>query len=701
MPEQVLFEEMLGALQKPEVRIRLQERKKQLQADLKTSIGQVAKALNVTEAQLRNWEKQKALVPDRDASAKQGGQRRYGLNDLSKLVLIEELLRQGYSLSDIAGSIQEIYRLFESETVPLSGSSLEPTQSINERIDQADKGYFWRFFVPQVLFFATSLIFESPPTEDAGLFLPASDASQQIQVTKITHAKELRHFGETLACWHGRDRPFYIFFEEYGALLDYPDLYKIISLDELTLSAPATGAYLVTEPKLADALTKPDHLMKETTRLTFQTTQRLLDLLQKTKAEWSPSLRSAIGYMVYLAPDFALPTLLGEPLLSKMAEMVVLAGGIKHDGNPKWRFACILLPDNASASLYQRSLVVRAQSAKSPHQIGTTLTAGPQFPISLSQKAFHSGLIVYRSEVSNEDPAIVSRMAEEPIRSAIAVPIEGEEGSPLGVLYIVSAEPQAFPEEDQRLLRVMGKMIGEVVLTYHARQLAAGTLRRMISTPQIIERTMEEFSSENAFIRQLEGLLDKIRLGEQPLENLSFLAIDIDRHTRIATKFGDWAARNLIWEVGRQIKELFRVHSRKPGDLQLYRVYADRFYVLMNNFSLDETRVFADRLKRSLDHPYRINAAHSLDEEPSDKIVLDDITLRFGVTGYDFERLRFFLQVNPEPVVPSVRAFLTRALDQALATGKNLGGNVIISWDSKKTTFIQWPLADAASVPAE
>lgn len=688
-PEQLA--KMLDTLTEPEVQARLQERQRKLQDDMTTSIGQVAKALRRTVPQLRNWEKQKALVPERAPANGQGGQRRYSRSDLRKLVIIEELLRRSYTLSDIATFMAKGYAHLQDNITQGSSAPAEVVQSLTERTDQAEQGYFWRFFVPQLLYLAISLVFEAPPAGEVGLFLPIHEAAQPEAAPTLTHAGEMARLGRTLLGWQGRDRPFYTALYEQGTSLEYPNLYSLISLDELTPLSPATGAYLVADHKIAGALKMPERLAQRSTGLALKAAQRLLRLLQEISAEWVPLLRSGAGYMVYHAPDFTAPTLFGDPLLTRMAEMVVRAGGMKPDGKtPKWRFACILLPNNPDAPVYQWNLVVQAQSAKSPHQTGTTaLKPEPQTPISLSQRALHSGHIVSRSEISSEDVAIVSRKSEEPIRSALALPIEGE-GRSLGVLYIVSDEPAAFSEDDQRVLRVLGKMIGEVVLTYHARRLPPDLLRGIIENPQIVEQTLREYLSENDFIDQLEQLLARIRAGEKPLEYLSFIALDVDRHSHIVHTYGEWAAKRLIGEVGNEIQELFRVHSRKPGDLLLYRIYADRFYVLMNNFSLDATRPFAARLKRSLTHPYLIKAAQSPQDERDAKITLD-VTLRLGVTSYDLSRLESFLKLSSEPIVPTVRAFLTRALDQALLAGKNLGGNVIMTWDPKNSDFIRWP----------
>ena len=109
MQEHELVAKMLIVLREPEVQTRLQARQRKLQDDMTTSIGQVAKALHLTVPQLRNWEKQRALVPGRASADGQEGQRRYDRDDLKKLVIIEELLGRSYTLADIAVFMAKAY----------------------------------------------------------------------------------------------------------------------------------------------------------------------------------------------------------------------------------------------------------------------------------------------------------------------------------------------------------------------------------------------------------------------------------------------------------------------------------------------------------------------------------------------------------------------------------------------------------------
>ena len=149
-----------------------------------------------------------------------------------------------------------------------------------------------------------------------------------------------------------------------------------------------------------------------------------------------------------------------DEMLVGLANMVVRLGGKTADGKDKWCFCLIHLPEDATLPLQQRTLVLRAQSANSPHVVGSA-TVLPK-DTSLSLKAFQSGSVIYRPEISPEDTNIAYHGKEEPIGSAIAIPVAGKDRLSVAVISIASDEPKAFSEDDQRLLRIIGKMIEEL-----------------------------------------------------------------------------------------------------------------------------------------------------------------------------------------------------------------------------------------------
>src|SRR5205823_6709896 len=129
--------------------------------------------------------------------------------------------------------------------------------------------------------------------------------------------------------------------------------------------------------------------------------------------------------------------------LNGFTNMVVRLGGQMADGQNLWRFCCILLPKQPLPKepwlpLQQRSLIVRAQSKDSPHKIGLTAVSPDKNANSLDLKAFQSGHVLYRARISRRDFTVAHRDVEGPIRSAVAVPIGGENGQVVGTIYVAS-----------------------------------------------------------------------------------------------------------------------------------------------------------------------------------------------------------------------------------------------------------------------
>src|SRR5690242_16817682 len=121
--ENTSIQAMMEFLKKPEIQSSLQARLHEVSAQVKTSIGQVAKIVGISQTQLRYWEeKSEALLAPRrsrsgapvvfsppqstetpeEQSQKTPGQRLYSIDDLKRLIVIKALLDQSYSLTDIA-----------------------------------------------------------------------------------------------------------------------------------------------------------------------------------------------------------------------------------------------------------------------------------------------------------------------------------------------------------------------------------------------------------------------------------------------------------------------------------------------------------------------------------------------------------------------------------------------------------------------
>jgi len=285
-------------------------------------------------------------------------------------------------------------------------------------------------------------------------------------------------------------------------------------------------------------------------------------------------------------------------------------------------------------------------------------------------------------------PDLAYRELEESIRSAIALPIAGEDGLAIGSLYIASEEIEAFSEADQRALRLITRMMEELLSTYQAYQQVRGSLADVIKNPGLVDVSFREFLSENDFINGVEELLTNIHsqdITEHLTEEVvSFIAIDIDNQSSLATKLGDRVARNLSREVGLRILGQLRMYS-EPELRRLYHLSADRYYLFLKGVPLEGARNRAANLHKVLVGEYSIDAQHALTSRPMMRerlLELPDVTVRLGVSSYSYSKLKEVLGRYPvEATVAETRALLMRNLDESLVLGQREGGNCIMSWD--------------------
>jgi len=308
---------------------------------------------------------------------------------------------------------------------------------------------------------------------------------------------------------------------------------------------------------------------------------------------------------------------------------------------------------------------------------------------------------MYRSEISIEDATIFDREVEGPIRSAIAVPVEGEDGSAVAVIYVVSDETEAFPETDQRLLRMIGRMIEELLLTFRIRQQVAAKLTNIMTRPRVVDSLFTDFYSENRFTYDVEKILINIQEKnpekgtEAGAKEISFISVDIDNQTSLGSKYGDHVTRNLSRALGERINSQLRVLFTRRADWSFYYIYADRYYILLDGTPLDQACEKAERLREVLQGDYKVDALRtSIDQStlPANMLKLTDLTVRLGVTSYEYWKLAELLQRSADTTpVASVRSLTIRFLDIALSMGNQAGGGTIIAWNREKWKLAPWP----------
>ncbi|HVB24031.1 MAG TPA: MerR family transcriptional regulator [Ktedonobacteraceae bacterium] len=675
-------------LQGVEVQQRILRDMRRAREEASVTISNAASLFGFTENQLRDWEKNGLLNPLRRAQdAEQDGKgpkrRQYTTAELDKLAIIRELMNAGFSPGTIPSYVDEMWTSVANRIEFQEARSIQqPTKHIpvDQRIRTTNEELFWRYFASQALRLSLMLICEDIPNTKAGLILPLNN---QTSGPVITSVDGLSSLGECLVGWISLNHSSYAFLD-HAPSFEHSSDFRVHRLQVMNRNMP----------DLADVPQQNIYivLQREAKSLTLtapvvRVIRSLLAILNENMNEVYTSLSSGMRDWPYQATDFRGSVDPSDDILNAFADTVVAIG------KGHWSFSGILLPQDASLPMPQHSLVVRAQSKDAPYILAITLVSA--ITRGLSFRAYQSGQVLYRSEVSNKDFLIAYQEREEATRSAIAFPLSGRDGLSMGVLYIASAEANAFDEHDEQLLRLVGRMLEELLMTYRSRQLSAGRLTDIITTPEVVDISFKEFASESDFVNDLERLLKTIHeQGVTPElvgKELSIIAVDIDNLAGIAAKYGDVVARNLSMAVGERIQGN---PSVLPGR-QLYHSNADRYCFLRKDIQIEEARNHALALKARLKEEYRIDVRRIFTRRavlPSALLRLSDVTVRLSVHSYTYEKLNELLErYDSKFAVSSLSGVLLVNIDKALDMAQDLGGNVVISWDREKWGYVKLP----------
>jgi DNA-binding transcriptional MerR regulator/GGDEF domain-containing protein len=687
-------------LEKGDVQERIRQNIQRGRLEATVTIGRAARLFDFTENQLRDWEDRGLLKPLRTTV-----QRQYPPAELDKLAIIKELIEEGgFTPGSIPSDVDEIWNAIASEQQKQTLKDGAEHLPINQRIENARAELFWRYYASRALRLSLMLICEDIPNTTAGLILPLHTDTD---VSPINRIEDLPQLGESLVAWLSKSRSSHTLLTSIPSFQYIAD-YRVLPLQVMKEDKPEEDT---SKDRTLILLDRRSKLLTLSTPV-VETVRRLLaPLYEEAQNSWlffNREMRDVLEPATDLHSSANYPDI----ILDGLADMIVRLGGRTINDKNRWRFCCILLPEDPTLPLQQRSLIVRAQSKDSPHRVGVTTVSPDKYVNSPSLRAYQSGHIVSQPEIA-KDTAIAHREVEEPVHSAIALSLGGESGEPIAVLYVVSEQEHGFPPDDRRILRMMGRIVEEVLMTYHARQQVADKLRDLINKPDVIDALFANFLSENDFNVDVEEVLRDIKkrmvesreqltkegaprtdLPTQPQTDksesgegfLSLIAVDIDNQSILSSRYGDRVTRSLSYEVGGRIQD----ELRGPGQ-KLYHIYADRFYITLWDRTLEQVREKAQELMLTLKGPYRFDALRVSTEQQArtaSMLVLTDVTVRLGVASFSYTKLEYLLQRYASGAsVIEVREIITRALNQALERGKVEGGNVVISWDPQIQGF--------------
>jgi DNA-binding transcriptional MerR regulator/GGDEF domain-containing protein len=662
------------------------------------TISRAAELFGITENKLRDWEEYGILNPLRLSGPK--GRRLYTPTELDKLAIIRELINSGYAVSEIPSNINTLWHTTRSLLATIKHSDPSSTQaninelSINQRLTQSRIDIFWSYFVTHTLRLALKLICEDIPNTTAGLLLPLSPDAN---VGMIRGIEDLKTLGETLVGWLNQsgtsqtlltNRPWFQYSSDFR-------------VEHLQVRPLADAQPALNNDKTLLIVQRETGLITLSSE-TLETLQRLLRPIYENAARSRECLGAGMRDIIESATDFYTSVNYDDTILNGLADMIIHMGGTTNTGEPRWCFCWVLLPRDASQPANMSNLILRAQSQDPLQTKKMTLTTLDKHTTYPYIRALQSRHVIYQPNIPPADAQTGLRDQQTPIRSSFAMPIAGEDGLPLGVLYVTSHICEAFSLADQRILRLMCRMIEELLKTYSVRQQSTRYLTDIIKRPEVIDTLFESFMAENAFNAMVETLLlqrettdaETITDEKGAVPVHSFIALEIDKYSSLANKYGDRLVRNLAREVGLRIQEQIRTLFKEYPDCQLYHIYADRFFILLKNISLEQAREHAERLRLGAIGSYKLDVLRAFADQQTrheSMVELTDITIRLGITSYSYPKLSEILRTHtPEYAIPEVRSIITSALDVALVKGQIEGGNVVISWDDEQHNFFRW-----------
>ena len=715
----VSIEEFLG---QGDIRERVRKQIKEARAAATVTIGRASKLFGFSENQLRDWEKRGWLNPqrpDNDSSSEQDGRkhRQYAPGELDRLAAIRVLMDSNYSPAEISQSMDQIRRVVDFLSQPSKISLASEAQlariadtaqeneagrmPIDQYVDNADEELFWRFYAASALRLSLILLREDNPGTIISIILPI-ESHPPISVSTANIAE----LGPCLIGWLERNLSFY-------QLYDVPSFEQYTDFRMHHLQVMKNGIAQEDNSQVSTCIVvQRKALPLNISDTILITIRRLLAPLSLRKNEWLPLFAEGQRSFAIPAIDFnrGLPN---DVILPKLADLIVSMGNDKG-----WRFACILTPHDPQLPVSQHKLVVRAKSENAPeeYKLGTTLVSPLDEVISLSLRAYQGGRICYRHLVVSEDKSVVKYEWEKPIGSSIAIPIGGEDAAPLGVIYLVSREPNAFDDNDQRVLRIVARMVQELLLTYQTRLLVAEKLTPLIDSPALADLAFARFPSETDFITDLERHLRTILEREDleaplkailersdPKEQrkalvqyfssndvLSFICIDINDQTSLTQKYGEKMTRNLSREVGRRIEEKIPTSFPNRFNCKLYQAYGDRYYILLPGIPLEEVCAKSWGFKEALDGTYQIDALRFTTDRPTpgEMLVQEDITVRLGLVCYPSIKLYELMRRPQAASHPSeiITARIRMDLDHVLKVAQE-EKNAIYSWDPEQWEY--------------
>jgi DNA-binding transcriptional MerR regulator len=699
-------------LEKADVQRSIRQRIQKGRSEVAVPISKAADLFGFSEHQLRDWEKLHLLKPLRreKASQKEGepspnkdipGRRYYPVAELDKLAIIRELMDRGLSPSDIPPDIDLRWQNLV-ETYGQLENAPESQESSLTRIENFYReNLFFRYYMARALLFSLAILYQDAPPANIGMLLPVKTSSQ------LPEDQNSQGVGKVLVGWLGQMGTFYTFLSSDPAA-DIPSHYHLKALPALnTQESREKNTILVAmSPQSARTLNLEDSKH-------INLIHRLLAPIFAIRTKWDTYF--GFGMRDLVSPGRDTTSQLPDVMLDSIAEMVVHLGGKTKTGEQRWPLCYIVLPENTHVPVPQRKLFVCATSKNCRELAGFRIY---QYNHSLILRAYLGSHVVSRSTLAHNDITLLHNPAEQElqgdVRASIAVPIGGENQTPLGVLYVAASDyaerdkrqrPKGFSQEDLYLLRLLARLAEELLSSYTTHRKLTQGIGHVFREPQVINHAFRGFASEDEFIRDVEQLLYEIKqskngqiakkanngslTGEDA--GLSFLGVEVDRMEEIGARYSQRTMRNLSRAINNRLAQFLSSSFSHQNQYKLYYIGLGRVYLLLHDVPLEDARALAESLRKDLAEEIAVEQSNL----PSG-ILNISITAHLGVCWYKIQSLKKLLEEAPttasdlDMTIASVSSVIFQSLHLALRLGADKKGNVTYAWNPDANRFMRF-----------
>ena len=197
-------------------------------------------------------------------------------------------------------------------------------------------------------------------------------------------------------------------------------------------------------------------------------------------------------------------------------------------------------------------------------------------------KMLSTGKPILIADAERESQLAVEVQLEHTFRSAVCLQISAELRT-LGYLYADSREPNAFTENDLRVLQSFADLTS---IALNKSYLYEKNLR--------LDRIDHETELEK-YAPFLERLSASISRTEESHKSLSLFIMDVDNYKQIGGTYGYDASKSVLKEIANIVKE----HIRPMDAASRYGF--DEIIVLRENASLEAGIVFAEELRKTIE----------------------------------------------------------------------------------------------------